>query len=229
MRLLAALSSARVCFVDRVLRLLAAAARRGAHAGEGRVHGQVLGDGDELRRHQPAGGVRVVCAEPLGLAPRLGGDLGEDVLGGLLLQLVEHVGAIVRRHLGDEPRRLLARHRLEDLGAQLLVEVLEEVGRPVGGEGAQQVGHPVPRDRLGDVREVRRVHLLGVRRHARRRLVQQGEDVRGEQRPEGALFLRMRWRHRVRPGGRAAARRGRGSVKLGGVPEANKAVGGGRR
>jgi ABC-type branched-subunit amino acid transport system ATPase component len=45
----------------------------------------------------------------------------------LLRDLLERVGAIVRRHLRDELRRLPRRDRLEELRSQLLVEILENV------------------------------------------------------------------------------------------------------
>ena len=76
----------------------------------------------------------LVREELLGLAPRLGRDLGENLLDAILVDLLERVGAIVRRHLRDELGGLARRDRLEELGSQLLVEILEDVGGASGPE-----------------------------------------------------------------------------------------------
>ena len=153
-------------------------------------------DRDELRRHQAAGGIRIVPAELLRLLPRLRRHLLDDLFRVLLVELLEDVGALVRIHLGDERRRLLRGHRLEHLGAQLLVQVLEHLRRALLRQRREEHGHLLERHRLGDVGEIRGVHLLGLGRDQRRRLLEQREDVGSEQSAERTLLgIVLGWRH----------------------------------
>ena len=121
--------------------------------------------------------------------PLFGRNLGENLVGVLFVDLLERVGAIVRRHLRDELRGLARRDRLEELGSQLLVEILEHVG------GARRTRAPRGTrcscsrlEQLGDVGEVRRVDLLRLRGEVGRRLVEQRDDVGREQGRDRTVF-----------------------------------------
>ena len=129
--------------------------------------------------------------------PRRRRHLLDDLFGALLVELLEHVGALVRVHLRDERRGLLGGHRLQHLGAQLLVEVLEHVRRALLGQRREEHRHPIERHRLGDVREIGRMHLLGLRRDLRRSFLEQREDVGREQSADRTTLLRwmLGWRH----------------------------------
>jgi hypothetical protein len=83
--------------------------------------------------------------------------------------------------------------------------VRDHVGGAVARERVEEHAHPVARHRLGDVREVRRVHVGGLLGHRRRQLVEERQDVGRQQRRDGPLFVLLRWRHAGRPARRVGA------------------------
>ena len=122
-------------------------------------------------------------ASSFSVSRALGGwNLGENLLGALFLELFEGVGAIVRRHLRDELGRLTRGHRLENFGAQLLVEVLENIRRALDGQRGQEGRDHLARKRFRQRREIVGVQLLGLGRNSVRTLLEHDEDVRQEQR-----------------------------------------------
>ena len=106
----------------------------------------------------------------------------------LLVELLERVRSIVRRHLRDELGRLGRGHRLDYLGAQLLIEVFEDVGRARAGQGHEEIADALPRQRLDDVREIRRVQLFRLRGDVARGFLEHREDIRREQRRHRTVF-----------------------------------------
>ena len=92
--------------VDRVDRLALSAARDDANLAQRFFHRRARGLGDELRRHQTAGRVRIEQSQRLCLAPRLLRHLLDDLVGVLLVELLEDVGPLVRRHRAHERGRL---------------------------------------------------------------------------------------------------------------------------
>ena len=143
-----------------------------------------------------AGGVGLVREELLGLAPRLGRDLGEDLLDAVFVDLLEGVGAIVRRHLRDELGGLARRDRLEELGSQLLVEILENVRGASGTEGGEERLQLPGLEQLCDSGEVGRVHFFRLDRDIGRRLIEQRDDIGREQgRDRAVLRISLRWSH----------------------------------
>jgi hypothetical protein len=140
--------------------------------------------------------IGLVAAELLRLAPGLRGHLLDDFVRPLLVQLFEDVGALVRRHRAHQRRRLLRAHCLEHFGAQLLVQILEHGRRAVGRQRREEPRDLLDGDRLGDIREIGRVELLGVRRDQLGRFLEQHEDVRREQSAKGTLLrVVLGWRH----------------------------------
>jgi hypothetical protein len=181
--------------VDRVHRLLATRPRHGPHRHERLLHRERLGHRHELRGHQATGRVRIVLQQPFGFGRRLRRQLGEDLVGGLLVELLEHVGALVGRHLLDDGRRRPRRERFEHLGAELLVEILEHVGGALLGQRREQRARPFRRQQLGHVREVGRMQLLRLRPDALRRLLEQLEQVGSQQGRQRTFRVVRRWRH----------------------------------
>ena len=114
----------------------------------------------------------------------------------LLVDLLERVGAVVRRHLRDELGGLTRSDALEELGPHLLVQVLEHVRgarRPERGEEFLQL---LAVERVGDVGEVGGVDLFRLHRDVRRRFREQRDDVgRQERRDRPVLWVSLRWRH----------------------------------
>ena len=178
-------------------RLTLLAPRDHSDAAQGLVHRRRRLYRDVLGGHQTTRGVRVEPAELFRLLPRRRRHLLDDLFGALLVELLEHVRALVRVHLRDEGRGLLGGHRLQDFGAQLLVEVLEHLRRPLLGQRREKHRHPIERHRLGDVREIGRMHLLGLRRDLRRSLLEKRENVGSEQSADRTTLLRwmLGWRH----------------------------------
>ena len=140
-------------------------------------------------KNRAAGGICGVLEEALSLFACLRLELIEDVVGRFILERLEDVGAIVRRHLRDELRRLAGRHRLEDFAAQILVEVLEHVGGSSGGQSAQQLGDPLTGQCFRYIREIGGVHLLSLRGNAAGSFVKEIQDVGGEQRGHPPHFV----------------------------------------
>ena len=190
--------------VDRVQHLLPPIAGNGADLRQGLVRRQRLIDGDELRRHQPAGGVRIEREQRLGRAPLVLRHLVEDALGVLLVQLLEHVGALVRRHLADEFGRVLGAHRLEHFGPQLLLQVLKDFCGALGAQCAEQRRDAVARQRLDDVGEVGRMEVRRFAGDVRRGFVEQRQDVGGEEGPD-RMLVRVPVRHGASSRSRADA------------------------
>ena len=122
------------------------------------------------------------------------GNLREDLVGALFLEVVEDVGALVRRHLRDEGGGLACREPLEDFAAELLVEVLEDVGGALLRQCAKEVRYSFSRKGFGNVGEIGRVHLLRFCRYARRILVEEIENVRSKQRGYSPYFMFARRR-----------------------------------
>jgi hypothetical protein len=134
--------------------------------------------------------VSAEAEEALGFLTRFLRQLGDDLLGDVLVDRLEDVGAVVRRHLRDERGRLLGGDGLQELRPQLLVQVLEDVGGARRWERREERPHLVPREELSDVGQIGRMHLLGLGGNRSRRLVQQVEDVRRYERSEG-LFVQV--------------------------------------
>jgi hypothetical protein len=156
---------------------------------------EVLVDRYELGGHQTAGRVRVVLQQALGLRLLRRLELGENVVGRFLVEFLECVGPLVRRHLGHERGRFDRRQLLEHHRAQLLVEILEHLAGPLLRQGREERAHHLLRQRLRNVREVGRVHFLRLRPDAFRVLLEQLEQVRNDQRRERPVYFRVR-RHR---------------------------------
>src|SRR5262249_51107547 len=133
---------------------------------------------------------------PLGLLSRFLRDLREDFLDVLLVDLLERVGAVVRRHLRDELGGLARSDALEELGPRLLVHVLEHVRGARRSERREELLQLLAVERVGYVGEIRGMDLFRLRRDVGRRLLEQRDDVRGEEsgdRP--VLWVSLRWRH----------------------------------
>ena len=116
----------------------------------------------------------------------------------LLVDLLEGVGAVVWRHLRDEGGGLARRDRLEEFGAQLLVEILEDVRGARRAERGEELRELLAIEQLGDVGEIGRVHLLRLGGDVGRRFLEQRRDVGREQGRDRAVFwISLRWRHAV--------------------------------
>ena len=114
----------------------------------------------------------------------------------LLVDLLERVGAVVRRHLRDELGGLTRSDALEELGPHLLVHVLEHVRGTRRPERGEEFLELVAVERVRDVGEVGGVDLLRLHGDVRRRFRQQRDDVgRQERRDRPVLWVSLRWRH----------------------------------
>ena len=189
--------------VDGVHCLAPLATGNGAHLGQRGLHGFRVEHRHHLGGHQAAGGVGLVLEQLFRLAAgRLGNGL-EDVVGGFLVHFLEHVGALVGRHLRNEGRRLRGGHPLEQLGADFLVEVFENGAGPLGRQGVEERREALARQRLGDVGEVGGVQLFGFGGDRCRIGLEQVENVGREQRGETPALGLLVWRHGTRPGSRS--------------------------
>ena len=149
----------------------------------------------------------------LGVAPCLVRELLEDLLDVLLVQLDQRVGAIVRRHLRHELRRFARRHRFDQLGPPLLLEILEDFSAALRAERHEERVQLLAIEELCDVREIRRMDLFGLDADVRRRILEQRDDVRREQsRDRTILWIPLLCTHRGSPdrGSRGGRRSGGG-------------------
>ena len=173
--------------VDRVHRLAPARPRHGTHPRERALHRVRSRHRDELRRHQTAGAVGLVREQFFGLdALRIGHGI-DDFFGVILVDLLEGVRAIVRCHLRDEPGGLLGTHRLEHLGAQFLVQVLENRGGALLCQHREKYRNLAARQTLRDVREICGMHLLGLGGNRARFTLEEVEDVWRKEHGHGPL------------------------------------------
>ena len=175
--------------VDRVHRFTTTGTRHRSHGAQRFFHRELLVDRHELGGHETTGSVRVVLEQSLGLGLCFRAEFRENVVGGFFVEFFECVGALVRRHLGDDRRCLAGRQLFEKLGAQLFVEILEHFGGALFRQGKKERTHHLLRHRFSDVGEVRRVHLFGLRTDALRRFLEELEEIGYEQRRERPFFV----------------------------------------
>ena len=114
---------------------------------------------DEVRRHQPADAVLGVAQQPAGDTALLGGEQGEHLLGDRGGQLLEQVGAVIRRHVVEDRGDLVPGQRLEQALLGLGLEVLEHLGGLVTPQNAEGDRLILVLQRLDGVRRVRRLEV----------------------------------------------------------------------
>jgi len=180
--------------VDGVHRFAPLGSRDATNRGECFFDRRVLGDGDELRRHQSAGGIGLVGEKLFGFGALRRRNFGENLLRRLFLETFERIGPVVRSHLRDELGRLPRAHRLENFGAQILVQVLEDIGSALDRQRGQERRDHLARQRFGHGRQILGVQLLSFGGDRLRSLLEHDEDVRHEKSGQRPLFVHLNLR-----------------------------------
>ncbi|GIW19984.1 MAG: hypothetical protein KatS3mg065_0280 [Chloroflexota bacterium] len=126
---------------------------------DGLSRGQVVGDGDELGRHDPAGGVLRVAEELPDLVGLVALHEGEDLGPGLIRQVGDEVGGVIGAHLFEDVGGALGREVLEDLDLGLGRHLLDGLGRDLVVEGGHDPGPVLRGELVDDRRQVGRVQL----------------------------------------------------------------------
>ena len=111
--------------VERVL-----AGGRLADVLDGLGDGGVLVHGDEVARHEAAGGVLGILEELLDLLGLLLLHEVEDLVGLLLGQLLDHLDDVVGRHLVEDARDLVLVEGADQLQQRLVVQLGQHGARP---------------------------------------------------------------------------------------------------
>ena len=134
-------------------------------------------DRDVVGVHQAAGRVVLEVEQFLDLGLRRRLHLVEDLLGGLVFELVEHVGGLVGRHLLDDVGGLLRLERLEDAHLHVGIDLRQRLPRHLFVDGLEDRAALVGPEVLDDVGDVGRVQRL--------------EEPVGDVQPESPLRVRL--------------------------------------
>ena len=122
------------------------------------LHGGALVDGDEVRRHETAGGVLWILEDLLDLFRLLLLHQLEDLLRLLGGQLLDDVGGVLGRHLVQDPRDLDLVQRPHQLQEGVVVQLGEDVTGALRRERTEELhlgGERQLAERGGEVRGVR--------------------------------------------------------------------------
>ena len=132
---------------------------QGADHGQGIPHRGARRDAHEVGRHDAAGAVLVEREMGLDVGGLLGLHAGEDLLGHLLVQVLQHVGGGGGRHLFEDVGGALLVHAFEQVGQALVADLFEGLGGGLLVEGGDDLGALAVGERIDDARQVDRVEL----------------------------------------------------------------------
>ena len=106
--------------------------RRLLYSLDGLFGGCLIGEGEEIGRHDTARGVLLVAEEILDLLGLLLRHQAQDLLGQLLRQFADEIGPIVGGHRLEDFRYAMLVHSLQELGAAGLVDLAQYLRRCFG-------------------------------------------------------------------------------------------------
>ena len=133
-----------------------------ADVGYGLIHGHVLFEQDQLDVHDPGGGVRVKVEQVAQLFGIFLVQLAEQDVAVAFVQLVQHVGGVVRLHLGDDLGRHVGVEVLQDVHGHAAVQFGQRFGGVFRGHVAQGADLLFQRQVFQMVGKVRGMDELGI-------------------------------------------------------------------